>query len=282
MLGPGKPPESDVTARLLVVDDEATLRMSIAEILRRRGYRVHEAGSGHEALALVESGGYDLMVLDVVMPGMSGIEVMRRARQMCPALSIIVLTAHAAVDSAIAAVKADVADYMLKPCNVADLVAAVSRELQERAKRLRRERLLSIVSDAMAALTESKELGDAVPTLLSSPDRSPSADDVIRAGPLILDRHKRVATLEGDPERSVELTEGEVSILLTLIENPNRVLSCTQLASAALGYEGMDKWTVESVVRSSVFRLRQKIEPQPDAPRLICTVRGRGYYFSPA
>jgi DNA-binding response OmpR family regulator len=71
-----------------------------------------------------------------------------------------------------------------------------------------------------------------------------------------------------------------MSILVAMIEHPNQVLSCNQLADAALGYQGLDKWTVESLIRSCVFRLRQKIEATPGAPRLIRTVRGRGYYIS--
>jgi DNA-binding response OmpR family regulator len=282
MLGPGKPPEDKPMARLLVVDDEAILRVSMAEVLRRKGYQVDEAADGREALTLVQVGVYDLMVLDLVMPDLSGVEVMRLAGRLCPSLSIIVLTAHAAVDSAIAAVRANVADYMLKPCNVEDLAVAISRELQERARRLRRERLLSMVSETVMALNESEALADPAPASPSPSARPVPSHDLICTGPLTLDRQKRLATVDGDPARTVELTDGEASILIALMERPNQVFSCGQLASTALGYEGMDKWTVESVVRSSVFRLRRKIEPAPDAPRLICTVRGRGYYFSPA
>jgi DNA-binding response OmpR family regulator len=64
------------------------------------------------------------------------------------------------------------------------------------------------------------------------------------------------------------------------MEHPNQVFSCNQLADATAGYAGLDKWTVESIVRSSVFRLRQKIEPAPDQPSLIRTVRGRGYFLA--
>jgi two-component system OmpR family response regulator len=106
--------------------------------------------------------------------------------------------------------------------------------------------------------------------------------DVLRVGTLELDRQKRQVTLQTHPPRTVELTEGEQSILVVLMEKPNQVLSYNDLAKLALGYEGMDKWTVESVIRSTVFRLRHKIEAGPDAPCLIRTVRGRGYFFSPA
>ena len=88
--------------RLLIVDDEFNLRTSLGEVLRLRGFQVDEAASGLEALTLLERGAYDLMVLDMVMPGMHGVEVMRRAREMRPDLAVIVLTAHATVESAIA------------------------------------------------------------------------------------------------------------------------------------------------------------------------------------
>ena len=109
-----------------------------------------------------------------------------------------------------------------------------------------------------------------------------SVEDIIRVGVLSLDRQKRMVTLKEDPPRAVELTEGELSVLITLMEKPNQVFSYNQLAKTALGYDGMDKWTVESVTRSCVFRLRQKLELDPNTPRLIRTVRGRGYFFSPA
>jgi len=253
----------------------------MAEILRQRGYEVEEASSGVEALAWLERATFDLMVLDMVMPGLSGVEVMRRARQLRPDVLIIVLTAHATVDSAIAAVKLNVTDFLLKPCHVADLTLTISHTLQERARQLRRQNLVNMVSEAMAALQQTAVADETLPIPAVLPPPAP-AGQLICVGPLTLDAQKRLATLAGEPARSVELTEGEVSVLLALMERPNQVLSCNQLANTALGYEGMDKWTVESVIRSCVFRLRQKIEPTPDSPRLICTVRGRGYFFSPA
>jgi DNA-binding response OmpR family regulator len=271
-------------ARLLIVDDEHNLRIALGDLLRLHGYQVDEAASGTEALARLERASYDLMLLDMVMPGMHGIEVMKRARQLQPDLSIIVLTANATVDSAIAAVKSDVTDYMLKPCSPNDLYAAVARALQERARQQRRQRMLELVGEAMNILRDGDESEPAVAT--SSPAATSSTvvagpvnDDQLRVGPLTLDRAKRLVTLEADPAHPVELTEGEVSVLETLMRQPDQVLSVKQLANSALGYQGLDKWTVESVVRSCVFRLRQKIQPSTDSPQLICTVRGRGYFF---
>ncbi len=272
-------------ARLLIVDDELNVRATLGEFLEQRGYHVGEARSGHEALTLLTNAPYDLMVLDMLMPEMSGVEVMRRAREVCPDLAIIILTAHASVENAIAAVKSNVTDYMLKPCDLNDLAVTISRTLQERAKQLHRQRLFDIVGEAMDTLRQTEKVAEpspipAVPALLAAFQSPAPASDLLRVGPLMLDRQKRLAMLENDPVHSVELTENEVSILVALMEHPNQVLSCNQLADAALGYEGLDKWTVESLIRSCVFRLRQKIEPSPDTPHLIRTVRGRGYFFA--
>ena len=272
--------ETTSTARLLIVDDEPHVRLPIAEVLRQHGYLVEEAASGPEALTKLANQPIDLMVLDLVMPGMNGVEVIRRARQTWPDLAIIVLTAHASVESAIVAVKADVADYMLKPCNPNDLTVAIERALQARAKHLRHHRLLSMVGEVMEAMRDPEEVNVSTPLAPAASMLPATAEHSLHVGVLTLDRQKRLVTIDSDPSRTVELTEGEVAILAALMEQPNQVLSAAELAGKALGYEGMDKWTVESVVRSSVFRLRQKIEPAHDAPQLICTVRGRGYFLA--
>jgi len=281
-------PGNQIHGRLLLVDDELSIRASMSELLRLRGYHVDEASNGQDALAALARQSYDLMVLDMLMPGMHGVEVMRRARELRPDLAIIVLTAHATVESAIASVKSDVTDYMLKPCNFNDLVVTIERSLNARAKQQRRLRMLELVGEAMNMLVDD----DTVPPTSGAPTSptaatsinpsakaAPENDDTLRVGTLTLDRQKRLAILDVNPAQPVELTEGEVAVLQTLMQHPNKVLSVKELANSALGYQGLDKWTLESVVRSCVFRLRQKIEPAPDSPQVICTVRGRGYFF---
>jgi DNA-binding response OmpR family regulator len=269
------PAELEPRARLLVVDDEVNLRAGLRDLLSLMGYQVDEAASGHKALELLESRLYDLMVLDIRMPGMDGVEVMHRARQMHPDLSIIVLTAHASLESAIAAVKSDAADYMLKPFNVEDLAATISQALQERAERLRRKQLLNLIGTALDTLGQPEGSAAPPPVPPTPPER------FLHVGPLTLDRQKRLAMMQGEPPRTVELTEGEAAILAVLMEHPNRVLSCSELVYAAMGYD-VDEREAQNQVRLYIFRLRHKIETDPGQPRLIRTLRGRGYFFSPA
>jgi DNA-binding response OmpR family regulator len=268
-LSPTQP--SEINARLLVVDDDNAVRAPIAKLLRLKGYQVDEAATGEIALKKIESINYDLMLLDLILPGMSGVEIMRHARAARRDLLMIVLTAHASAESAITAVKIGAVDYLLKPCKSEDLFLVIAKALQERAQQQRRQNLLSMIGDVMDQLREPES-----PAPVASATIAAARDKNI----LELDRAKRVVTIKTDPPYSVELTEGEVSILVALMNQPNQVLSCNQIAETALGYQGMDKWTVENVIRSAVFRLRQKLEAGPNAPELIRTVRGRGYFYA--
>ncbi len=273
-------PESEPMARLLVVDDEANIRTGLRDLLSLKGYHVEEAGSGYKALALLESTSYDLMVLDMRMPGMDGVEVMRRTRKTHPNLPIIVLTAHASLESAIAAVKLGAADYLLKPFDVEDLITAVSHALQEHTERLRRQHLLDMLGQALNTLRQTERTVDSsspLPSSLPPPTTSPRR--FLRAGLVTLDRQKRLVTVQGDPIRKAELTEGETNVLAVLVEQADKVLSCSELASAAMGYEP-DKWEAQSMIRPYIFRLRLKLEEIPKKPHLIRTVRGRGYFLS--
>ncbi|HEC35279.1 MAG TPA: response regulator, partial [Anaerolineae bacterium] len=117
---------STAQARVLVVDDERRLRSALVSSLSLLGYQVDQAASGQQALEMLRQRSYDLMLLDIRMPGMDGIEVMHRVRQVCPGLVIIVLTGHASLESAITAVKCDAADYLLKPIGLSALADAVA------------------------------------------------------------------------------------------------------------------------------------------------------------
>jgi DNA-binding response OmpR family regulator len=256
-------------ARLLVVDDESHVRSALARSLALRGYRADEASSGYQALRMLESTPYDLLLLDIRMPGMDGVEVMQRARQLRPDLLIIVLTGHATLDSAIAAVKSHATDYLLKPVGLHDVAAAVARALRQRAQSLRRQHLLEVIDQTLDALRETEVPAQAPPAL----------ERFLRAGPVTLDSERRLAVVGGTPSRTAELTENEASILAYLMARPDQAISSRELARTALGYDVTEQ-EAQNIVRPHVFRLRRKLEADPREPRLICTVRGRGYLFA--
>jgi DNA-binding response OmpR family regulator len=267
--------------RLLVVDDEPLLRKKLGELLELRGYHVTQAASGTEALHYLQTTSYDLMVLDVRMPGMSGIEVLHRVQDFQDDVAVVLLTGHATVESAIAAVRLGAADYLLKPFDIDDLEHTIRHALEEKAEEKRRQQLLSTINEAVSLLqTPASPTDEPQSELDASVESTGSPPDLLQVDGLELDKEKRSITLTGEHPRTETLTEGEAAILATFMRHAGDVLSCKDLAREALEYTHLEKWEAQSVVRPYVFRLRQKIEQDSDEPQLIRTVRGRGYFLA--
>lgn len=259
--------------RLLIVDDEPNIRSSLVRALSLLGYFVEEASSGYEALSLLTRVGFDLMVLDMSMPGLDGVEVMHRARQLHPELLIIVLTGHASLESAIAAVKLNAVDYVRKPATIRDIADTVTRALQKHTERVHRQHLMGVMAGALDSL---RRVETRTGTLSAS---EAASDQFAYVPPVTLNRRKLSVWLDDNPTQTFELTEGEADVLASLMAHPNRVLTCRQLAKATWN-DDLGESDAESVIRPYIFRLRHKLEANPKKPKLIRTVRKRGYLFA--
>ena len=262
--------------RVLVADDEANIRSSLVRALELSGYRATGVASGKDALAVLDQAVYDVMLLDIKMPGMDGIEVMRRARQAQPDLTILVLTGHATLESAIVAVKTGAVDYLLKPVSVRDITEAIARALKKQSDQARPKRLLRTILDALQQAENSSVSVERIESDVVVPPRTDAKPSLLRVGALALDPEKRLVFID---ERTVELTEGEITILTLLMKQPDQVLSCRDLTQAAWHYD-LEEWEAQALVRPYIFRLRQKIEATPGDPKFIRTVRGRGYLLA--
>jgi DNA-binding response OmpR family regulator len=270
----------DSAARLLVVDDEPQIRSALARGLGMLGYRVREAGSGREALALLKRAPCDAMVLDIFMPGMDGVEVMKLARQLYPDLAIIILTGRPGVESAIAAVKSEVTDYLLKPSSVHDIADAVTRALRKRQERTQgQQRLQELVQGLNQALTTMRQVAAPPQDLL--PVTPASREPVLHVPPLTLDRRQRTVVMEaeGEPPRSIQLTVGETAVLGALMSYPDQVVPYRELVRLAWDYL-MGEHEAQAMIRPYIFRLRRKLEANPKRPCLVRNVRGSGYLLA--
>lgn len=268
-------PPAQSQARLLIVDDEPHIRSALMRALSLMGYATEGVGTGSEALALLERERFDLMVLDMRMPGLDGSAVMERAQHLSPDLLIVILTGHATLQTAISAVRAEqVVDYLMKPASIHEVAAAVAEALKRRAERLEKERLVTVITRAVDDLRRTPGRAEAVDTTRERgrPGR------FLRAYPLVLDRPKRLVMLEENPTNAVELTEGEAAVLACLMAEPDQVFSCSQLAKVVWGYE-MSEDEALGPIRSHVFRLRRKLDQYLKAAHLVQTVRGGGYLF---
>jgi len=256
-------------ARLMVVDDERTTRLSLSEIFTLRGAHVVTAADGQEALGRLRESTIDLMVLDLKMPGMSGLQVAEEAQRLSPGTVIILLTAHASVDSAIGALRQGIFDYILKPAQPRAIVEVVERALVKRQEYVRRQSLVGLMEQTVSALK-----GGEPPASERAPAAAPSG--TAQVGPIRVDLQRREAFVSEQP---LVLTPTEFDTLAYLVQHPDRVVSCRELVRAVHGYDTTEH-EARPIMRVHIHRLRQKIETDPEHPERLLTVRAAGYMLS--
>ncbi len=256
--------------RILIVDDESTLRATMEDLLDGKDREIVTAASGEEALAYLEGDPFDLIIVALIMPGIDGLQVIDMAQKTSPQAKIIMLTAYGTLDSAIQAMRRGATDYLLKPSHAPEIEAAVDRALQLRYEEAHREALIERISDAFNELRGQPAA--------ATPEEAlpPRRERFLQARGIIIDQQKHIVTLNGE---SLDLTPTELRLLSTLIANGDQVMSCRELVYQVQNYE-TDERDARSIIRVYVRRLRKKIEPDPGSPTYILNVRGAGYTFS--
>lgn len=232
---------------ILVADDEPDLTSAVSYSLLHEGYKVLVASDGLEALSLARREHPDLIILDILMPGLNGLEVCRRLRcdPSMAALRVLFLTVRSDIEDQLAGWEEGCDDYLVKPFDM--------RELQARVRALLR-------LSAAATLAAS---------------RQQSHDAVLVVGSLTLDDNTRQATA-GD--KTVELTPTEYRLLRHLMRHPHRVLSSRRLLREVWGYD--EAAATLGLVRWHIKNLRAKIEPDPRHPLYIQTSSRHGYILT--
>jgi len=255
--------------RVLVVDDEAAERITLGEVLRLEGYRVILASSGEEALAFTQKEpAFDLVILDLRLPGVDGIQVLETIHKANPETVAILLTGYGTLETAIQAMRKGAYDYLLKPCPVEEILATVRRGLTELDKDRHRRNLVEQLQSTVRELMETEdETIDSEPTPESN---------TLKVGEVTLDQSKHLVTVQG---KRVDLTPTEFRLLECMMKQVDQVCTPQELVHCAQGYEA-DAWGARSIVRVHIRRLRSKLEPDPSHPRYIINVRGVGYMFA--
>lgn len=240
----------ETAPHILVVDDDREIRDLLARFLRKHGFRVDCAGDGREMWRLLDTGRFDLIVLDLMLPGEDGLSLCRRLRAQTATASgtpvgppIIMLTAIGEEMDRIIGLEMGADDYLAKPFNPRELLA----------------RMRAVLRRSSAAPAPSETAGE---------------DDLRFAGwSLGLARRE----LRDPGGGLVELTGGEFELLCALAGHPNRLLSREQLLDLTRGRSAVP---FDRAIDVQISRLRGKIEADPKNPVLIKTVRGAGYIFA--
>lgn len=227
----------------MVIEDDPDIAEVLRVNLRDEGFEIEHATDGESGIQHIESGNYDLLILDLMLPGIDGFEICRRVRLQPGYLPIVITSAKSAEAHRILGLELGADDYLTKPFSVLELAARI-RALFRRIDRL----------------------------TLDSISNSPA---LLRFGELCLDATAREVKISG---HDVILTPREFDLLYFFAQHPNRVFTRLDLLNQVWGY-GHDGY--EHTVNSHINRLRSKIERDPANPAIIVTVWGVGYKFNP-
>ena len=231
---------------ILVVDDEPVARQSLSDILRLEGHNVAAVANGEQAVEYIRNHTVDLMVLDLKMPGMNGLDVVQVANQVSPDTEIILLTAFGSMESAVEALRQRVHDYLLKPASPNQILESVRRGLERREVRLSQKDAKD-VEMAVFATSDGTEV------------------DLMRR-----------MVIRGNLTES--LTPAEGHLLKVFLENTSKVFSHRELVLLVQGYD-VSQREAQEILRPLVSRLRHKLTPFPTLYDRIVSVRGTGYVF---
>ncbi|MFO7594214.1 MAG: response regulator [Pseudomonadota bacterium] len=230
--------------QLLVVDDDAALRKLLKRYLSEHGYRVEAVADGAAMRRFLAGETADLVILDLMLPGESGLELAKALRRQGN-LPIIILSAHGEEVDRIVGLELGADDYLPKPFNPRELLA----------------RIRAVLRRTKALTAEAKTAGDQA--------------EIYHFGAFSLNRNARKLNLHG---RAVHLTSGEFTLLVIFVNHPNRVLSRDSLLQLLKGYEHQP---YDRSIDVRVTRLRRKLEQDPANPQHIRTIWGEGYLFCP-
>jgi DNA-binding response OmpR family regulator len=222
--------------RVLVIEDDAAIRRGLVDALQFSGYEVLQAPDGTQGLAVASKAAIDLLLLDLILPGLSGFDILQSLRELRPNLPVIVLTARGEENDRVRGLRLGADDYVVKPFSVRELLARVE-----------------------AVLRRSPERPDAV-------KRIP-----LPAGTADLAR----CEVRHDDGTRAELSTREVELLLYLASNPGRAISREEILQRVwrLDPRHIETRTIDMHIAS----LRGKLRDDPAEPRVLLTVRGKGY-----
>jgi DNA-binding response OmpR family regulator len=253
-------------AKILVADDEEVVRRSLEDILRLEGYQVKSVCDGKAALEALQAEPFDLILLDLKMPEVDGLEVMRFASRVAQDTRVILITGQGSLESAVEALRHGAHDYILKPAHMRDLLNSVANALSKRAEQKQRRILLEQLE------TSIKHLKDAEGLEFTS---HACPKPILFENGVMIDLARR-EVWRGDQRVSLTPTEGK--LLQVLLENRNRVMAHRELVQLVQGYDISD-WEAPEVLRPLVSRLRRKLSTFSGSEEWIANVRGTGYVF---
>jgi two-component system, OmpR family, alkaline phosphatase synthesis response regulator PhoP len=260
------------SGRILIIDDEAPLRQTLARILQRAGHEVTTAESGEMGLSILSNASFDLVYMDIRMPGMAGLDALKAIHASQPNLPVILFTAQPDMQSAVEALRLGATDYLLKPLQPEVLIERTRVALARREKDRRRTEIQSQIESLQAELKNLEAEEPSPPSALSA---SFNEERFLSRGKLTLDLHTRRVTIG---RRVISLPPTAFDYLLVLARHAPNVVDYQTLVAEAQGYQAEAR-EAQELVKWHIHHIRQAIEADAQNPLFIINVRGSGYRF---
>lgn len=229
---------------ILAIEDDDAIRQGIVDALQFNGYQVQQSADGTVGLRKAIGNDYDLLLLDLALPGTPGMEILKQVRNARPTQPIIILTAKGDESDRVAGLRNGADDYVVKPFSIKELLARVEAVLRR------------------------------------SPERPSDVDEVEFPGGIVdfERRELRFKDLSGQLAGRVELSEKETELMRYLVNHRGRAISRDELLSSVwrISPKGVSTRTIDM----HIVRLREKLQDNHGTPRVLLTVRGKGYMFT--
>lgn len=270
-------------AVVLVVDDEGAIRYSVTKTLERSGYQVITASSGEEALDILNERNFDVVLTDIRMPGISGVDLLAQIKEQSPDAVVILMTGYASLGTAVESLRLGAHDYLIKPSTSEDIRESVKRGIERAHNLQRRRQLLTTIRSNVNELSRTPPADVIQPpsTPIVRPQREymevpPSNSTTMNIGPLTIYPGRYQIEVEN---KLIDLTPTEFDLLLYLAAHRGRVVPCSELVREVRGY-GIEENEAREVIRPHVSNLRRKLKNAGQDPNILVNVRGIGYRLS--
>ena len=259
------------SGHILIIDDEANLRQTLARILNHAGWQVTTAENGHQGLALLDLQTFDLVYMDIRMPDMNGLEALKLVSARFPQLPVVLFTAQPDLNTAVEALRNGASDYLLKPLKPEQIIERTKSILAKSKLEQRKREIREQIQSLQMELQELEATGNLDPSTPEKP--TPDGDRYLKRGKLTLDLHARQVLIDS---RTVSLQPTAFDYLVVLARHTPNIVDYQTLAAEAQGYQTEARESKE-LTKWHIHHLREALEPDKLNPTLIINVRNSGY-----
>jgi DNA-binding response OmpR family regulator len=259
------------TGHILIIDDEAILRQTLARILQQAGFEVSTAENGEQGISFLKTTSFDLVFMDIRMPGIAGLDALKIIHTSHPNLPVVLFTAQPDLNSAVEALRNGATDYLLKPLKPQAIIERAQSILANHKKEKRKREItaqIEVLQTELMSLVNGEDMQPALPQTANA-----GIDRFLKRGTLVLDLHTRRLIINEHP---INIPPTSFGYLLVLARHSPNVVNYQTLVAEAQGYQS-DAREAQELTKWHIHQLRQVIEENTHTPNILINVRGTGY-----